>query len=129
MVTIRALKREGIDTPSAAAYLVANYGTQTPLILEQLAEISAKDAKLRLLIAELRFGLNYESVYTALDFFSRRTGRLYFDIESVKDYHPQIIEAMTEALKWDEGRISKETEAVQKAVYEAYHFPPQLETV
>ena len=71
-----------------AIYLVHNYGKQTDIILESFQHLTDKETPLRLAKAELKYCLNYEMVCTPLDFFMRRTGRLFFDktsVESLKD--------------------------------------------
>ncbi|MEP2059181.1 MAG: glycerol-3-phosphate dehydrogenase/oxidase [Maribacter litoralis] len=71
-------------TKHDAWFLVTNYGKQTEKILETYATIVEADEYIRLAKAELSFAIDYEMVQTPMDFFIRRTGRLYFDIDSVK---------------------------------------------
>ncbi|WP_430428991.1 glycerol-3-phosphate dehydrogenase/oxidase [Maribacter litoralis] len=71
-------------TKHDAWFLVTNYGKQTEKILETYATIVEADKYIRLAKAELSFAIDYEMVQTPMDFFIRRTGRLYFDIDSVK---------------------------------------------
>ncbi len=75
-----------------AWYLVTNYGKQTETILDTYTTLNDKDLFVRMAKAELRFGVDYEMVQNPMDFFIRRTGRLYFDIESVKDLMEPILE-------------------------------------
>lgn len=77
------LQPEGFETYNAW-YLVTNYGKQTETILETYAQLNDPDKKVRLAKAELKFGIDFEMVQTPMDFFIRRTGRLYFDIESIR---------------------------------------------
>ena len=67
-----------------AWFLVTNYGKQTENILERYRDIQAEDASIRMARAELQFCIEYEMVINPMDFFIRRTGRLYFDIQSVR---------------------------------------------
>ncbi len=67
-----------------AWYLVTNYGVQTEMILDYYARVKGIDNAIRMVIAELRFGVDYEMVQNPMDFFIRRTGRLYFDIRSIE---------------------------------------------
>lgn len=62
-------------------------------------------------------------IHTALDFLNRRTGRLYFDIESLRKYTHVIVDEMGKALSWDADRKQAEIQAIETAVYEASHFP------
>ncbi|SHI67428.1 homodimeric glycerol 3-phosphate dehydrogenase (quinone) [Arenibacter nanhaiticus] len=74
-----------------AWYLVTNYGKQTENILEIYAQENGDDQQLRMVLAELKFGVQHEMVHTPMDFFIRRTGRLYFDIESVKEFIEPVL--------------------------------------
>lgn len=74
---------EGL-TKYEANYLVTTYGKQTETILEIFDNLEDTDTAMRLIKAELQFGVQFEMVRTPMDFFIRRTGRLYFDIESVR---------------------------------------------
>lgn len=67
-----------------AWFLVTNYGKQTEIILAYYSQIVEKDRQVRLAKAELAFGIDYEMVQNPMDFFIRRTGRLYFDIDSIR---------------------------------------------
>jgi len=77
------IKKEGF-TKHDAWFLVTNYGKQADKILETYATIVEADNYVRLAKAELAFGIDYEMVQTPMDFFIRRTGRLYFDIDSIR---------------------------------------------
>ena len=86
------IKKDGF-TEHDAWFLVTNYGKQTDKILDDYAKIVEKDKYVRLAKAELAFGIDYEMVQTPMDFFIRRTGRLYFDIDSVRTLmEPLLIE-------------------------------------
>lgn len=71
--------------------MVTNYGKQTEKILELYATIVEADPYVRLAKAEVAFGIDYEMVQTPMDFFIRRTGRLYFDIESIRTLMEPIL--------------------------------------
>ncbi len=92
------LEPEGFERYQAW-YLVTNYGKQTGKILENYRNLKNGDAAWRLLKAELLFGLQHEMVQNPMDFLIRRTGRLYFDIDSVRKYQDQVIEVCAEKLK------------------------------
>ena len=68
-----------------AWFLVTNYGKQTDMILETFETFKDKNALNALIRAEVRFTIDYERVSTPLDFYIRRTGRLYFDIEQLRE--------------------------------------------
>lgn len=84
------IKNEGFSKHDAW-FLVTNYGKQTEKILELYATIVEADPYVRLAKAEVAFGIDYEMVQTPMDFFIRRTGRLYFDIESIRTLMEPIL--------------------------------------
>ncbi len=95
------LKPDGF-TKYDAWYLVTNYGKQAETILETYAKLKEKNKAVRLLKAELHFGINYEMVQNPMDFFVRRTGRLYFDIESVTTFMEPVLAEFQVVFNLDE---------------------------
>ncbi|MEL6592209.1 MAG: glycerol-3-phosphate dehydrogenase/oxidase [Bacteroidota bacterium] len=120
------LSPHGID-PYQARYLVHNYGTQTDQILEIFAGMEEKSTQ-SLALAELRFTLENEMVHTAMDFFSRRTGRIYFDINSIRELSEEVLRYLQQYFGWDDTRMQRELAEVQRTVEEASNFPPRHET-
>ena len=102
-------------------YLTATYGLQSNDIIAAFEAVADKyeDKALALILAELDFVIENEMVHTAADFLIRRTGRLFFDIESVRDYKDEVISHLAKKFKWGNDRIIKEREAITTAVYEA----------
>jgi glycerol-3-phosphate dehydrogenase len=84
-----------------AWYLVTNYGKQTELILENFRKLTDTDPHWRMIKAELLFALEHEMIHNPMDFLIRRTGRLYFDIESVREHLGQVAEVCALELKAD----------------------------
>ncbi|MCM5662425.1 glycerol-3-phosphate dehydrogenase/oxidase [Galbibacter mesophilus] len=78
-------------TKRDAWYLTTTYGKQMDIILDLFNHFEDDDAMARLLKAEFHFTIKYELLQNPLDFFIRRTGRMYFDIDSVKKYSPMIV--------------------------------------
>ncbi len=85
------IKTDGF-TAYDAWFLVTNYGKQTEKILQDYQSFKNKDAHLRMIRAELKFGIEHEMVLNPMDFFIRRTGRLYFDIDSVRNFMEPIFD-------------------------------------
>jgi glycerol-3-phosphate dehydrogenase len=88
-----------------AWYLVTNYGKQTESILLGYKAFKNNDAHLRMLRAELQFGIENEMVLNPMDFFIRRTGRLYFNIESIRTYMEPILSDFKKAYNYDDTKI------------------------
>lgn len=89
-----------------AWFLVTNYGKQTETILETYASLEDKDIYARMAKAELRFGIDFEMIQTPMDFFIRRTGRLYFDIDSVRNLMEPLMGEFVTAFKVDKKQVS-----------------------
>jgi glycerol-3-phosphate dehydrogenase len=77
--------------------LVTTYGAQTDEVLAEM-DPKAEDVQWQLLKAELEFTLKHEMVTCPADFFIRRTGKLYFDIEAVRKYLKPVISLLQEKL-------------------------------
>lgn len=103
-------------------YLVHNYGKQTDVILKKFGELTEINPKIRLAKAELWFCLQYEMVQTPLDFFIRRTGRMYFDIESVRTLKETILNEFTSIFNWDTQIIEKYRKELEIAIANANTF-------
>lgn len=55
------------------------------------------------LYAELLYSIYFEMALTPSDFFIRRTGYLYFDMELVKKYKDKVIEVMSNTIGYSES--------------------------
>src|SRR5690606_3049913 len=92
-----------------AQELVERYGMQAKIIcveFEQLANIHP--APLALLLAQLKYGIRHEMICTISDFFVRRTGLLYFNIDEVTRWKDAIAEEMSSILNWSTERKIQE---------------------
>ncbi|HMO38753.1 MAG TPA: glycerol-3-phosphate dehydrogenase/oxidase [Saprospiraceae bacterium] len=110
-----------------ADYLIANYGRQTETILDQYYP-RQNAPEIALLRAELQFALAHEMVCTALDFFNRRTGRLYFHIGSIEPALEIILQDMQADAQWSAQRVAQERAEVLQAIREVSMFASQKAT-
>ncbi|NAS31049.1 FAD-dependent oxidoreductase [Flavobacteriaceae bacterium R38] len=88
-----------------AWYLVTNYGKQTEKILEKYASFKDEDIYVRMIKAELHFGVEHEMIQTPMDFFIRRTGRLYFDIDSMRSLMDPVLEEFKKIFGLDQAVV------------------------
>ena len=116
------LKTLGIEDPYFAWYLTSTYGKQTNIILDHMQSFTNKNPELRLIRAELWYGIHYEMVNSLVDFFVRRTGRLFFDIASINAFKNSITKDCAKYLNWDVERITKELDTLAILVTDATHF-------
>ena len=99
-----------------AWYLVTTYGKQTEEILKIYDALSEKLIHKKLILAEFKFCLEYEMIVSASDFFIRRTGRLFFDIQSLKDHQDTILQAYKEAFNLSDAQVDEEKSKIQHAI-------------
>ncbi|GAB4345449.1 MAG: glycerol-3-phosphate dehydrogenase [Flammeovirgaceae bacterium] len=111
-------------TMQNAEYLVENYGKQTKKIIKKMLDLMENNPRVGLIRAELWFTLENEMVLTPEDFYERRTGRLYFNIESVTKYLDDVIADFAEYFDWDEEKTAQEKEKILERVKEVSHFEP-----
>jgi glycerol-3-phosphate dehydrogenase len=93
--------------PYDAWYLVTNYGKQTDQILDTFNTLEDPDPRWRMMKAELHFALQHEMVQNPMDFLIRRTGRLYFDIESVRTNLDEVVRECARVLGADKATASE----------------------
>lgn len=105
-----------------AGYLVHNYGKQTELIIEGFKTKTHPNQVVNLALAELDFCLAHEMVVKPLDYFIRRTGRLYFDIQSIEIIKTPILEAFSTYFNWDKATFKTELELINTNLYKVSHF-------
>lgn len=115
-----SIKEHSLDP--LANYLVSNYGKQTDEILAIFKDRKEKDPEVRLGLSELVFTIEKEGSHTLLDFFERRTGRLYFHISSIEKLKYPVLEEMADRLAWDDERKKSELDALENALYRSSHF-------
>ncbi|MCY0869967.1 MAG: glycerol-3-phosphate dehydrogenase, partial [Firmicutes bacterium] len=110
--------------PAQAEELVHRYGTNVDAVFEYVrtGEKEARELGLSLhMYAQVRYGMDAEAVQSPADFFVRRTGALYFDIASVRQWREPVCDMMQQYLGWDAGRRSEcsaELDALLRAAVE-----------
>jgi len=107
-----------------AEHVVHAYGKFTQDILVQMKDFlpNSPTPLIALIRAELFYSLHNEMVLNPLDFYIRRTGRLYFDIESVKISLESILQDFKAYLHWNDTQYLTEKEKIEKVIHEASHF-------
>jgi glycerol-3-phosphate dehydrogenase len=78
-------------------YLVYNYGTNTPMVVDKIVEIMQiePDKEVAIVKGELWYCVHHELCCTLSDFFTRRTGRLYFRRKTIE----KLIEPISKELQ------------------------------
>ncbi len=102
-------------------YLITTYGEQSKIILERMTHYD-DSAEIALARAELWFCVHYEMVNRSVDFFIRRTGRLYFDMQSVGELKQQITSDLAELLHWGQSTIEADRKELEEVIFDASHY-------
>lgn len=105
-------------TEYKAARMLHTYGSQTFNICKNF-----KEQQLTSIIeAEAHFCLDYEMALTLLDFFVRRTGYMYFNINAVEKNLEIIGQVFANDYNWSSERLSKEMESVKEEIKNRSQF-------
>lgn len=105
-----------------AWFLVTNYGEQTESILELYSKRKESDNATKLILAELEYGIHNEMVLNPMDFFIRRTGRLYFDIGSITQYMDSVLNEFKRIFKSEEAQLKFWKETLENEIKEHSDF-------
>ncbi len=104
-----------------AWYLVTNYGKQAETIVQKMSDFY-NEPEIALARAEVWFGVHYEMIARAEDFFVRRTGRLYFDIKSITMIRSEVMNDLQTYLSWDAAQVKFENKILDDLLYDATHY-------
>jgi glycerol-3-phosphate dehydrogenase len=102
-----------------ARNLVEGFGSQSDEILNNYTAEIGTDPQARLIKAMLEFCVYHEMTSTLTDFFIRRTGLLYFDIQQVIKHKEWVSVYMQKFYSWDNARILKELELLDYQIERA----------
>lgn len=109
----------GITDSYYSWYLSSSYGKQADFIIEKSKDFKSNNPLECLIRAELWYGIHHEMINSLNDFFVRRTGRLYFDIESIYKYKNIVVSDISEYLKWDTNKTQSEIEKLKLLIKDA----------
>jgi glycerol-3-phosphate dehydrogenase len=119
--------KEGINlglTEDEATLVTQRYGSNVDKLFSLYEEEKVKtkeDNQLALVFAMVRYSVEYELVYKPVDFFIRRTGALFFNINWVRKYKEEVITYMANMLGWTADQVNDYTEELDKLIYETNH--------
>ncbi|ERN51108.1 glycerol-3-phosphate dehydrogenase/oxidase [Alkalihalophilus marmarensis] len=71
------------------------------------------------LLAQLRYGIEEEMVATPLDFFNRRTGALFFNIQWVIEHKEAVLRYMKSVFEWSEEEAAMHEEELNREIHYA----------
>src|SRR5699024_4275726 len=103
-----------------AEALITLYGSNIDQIIEY---IETNDSGLPDdLYAELMYAVHHEMALTPTDFFIRRTSKLLFEIENVKNQKEMVISFMAKQFDWTDDIKEKYTDELIHALKIAVEF-------
>lgn len=103
-------------------YLTTTYGKQTSQILDKFKSKIGENLEEKLVLSELDFTIENEMVVTPMDFFIRRTGRLYFDIKSIAKHIEPVLEVFKTSLDYSKEEIDAFRKTVEAEVVQHSEF-------
>ena len=115
----KALANLGIDDSYYAWHLCTTYGKKANKILERSAFYRSGTMIQRLVRAELWYCIQFEMTNSLADFFVRRTGRLYFNINSISEHLDIVLKDCISILEWDEKRVAQEKALLHQLLSDA----------
>ncbi len=130
MISFLASKtQDGVDlglTEFEADRLAHRYGTNIDIVYD-LIRNGREEAGVYGLSLEaygaLRYGIDFEAVVTPADFFIRRTGALYFDIDFVRRWKDAVVQYMSQQFNWSDVAVQAYEEELRERIEEATRVP------
>jgi glycerol-3-phosphate dehydrogenase len=105
-----------------AEYLIYNYGKQTDIILQKFDDLMEEDQAKKMIKAEVWFCIENEMACTPTDFFMRRTGRLFFDPNSVVLYKEFVLSEFKNYFSWNQETTEKHQKELEEKLIATVTF-------
>jgi glycerol-3-phosphate dehydrogenase len=105
-------------TNDIADYLMHNYGGESLVVLKGINMVDER----ALIGAEAEYCIENECVLSLVDFYTYRTGRMFFDIQSVRSTKNEIAEKFRTKLNWDATQLTKEIDMLEKSIFSIVNF-------
>jgi len=118
-------KSIGINKKQIAS-IVSKYGTNTTKIIDKanqlFAEVKTHQLEFLLLVAELQYTVEEEMVTNLSDFFSRRTGRIFFERPNLEKTYLLLSEEMKKLYNWNESQKNYYVGQFENELFAAVNF-------
>ncbi|UOQ85071.1 glycerol-3-phosphate dehydrogenase/oxidase [Gracilibacillus salinarum] len=109
-------------TTEEAEMLVQRYGSNVETVFDYYQQAVKNPGELGALTsAMLTYSLEHEAACKPVDFFIRRTGALFFDINWVQQEKDAVIKEMEQQLGWTALQTTEYTKELDQLLYEAVH--------
>lgn len=119
-VNIKIKQGNSFGLPAEEAKTLAlRYGSNVGTIYRIIESLKDEKSEVPLLLrAQLRYAIQHEMCMSPCDFFIRRTGLFYFNIEVVKTWKQLLIQYMQAILLWDGSLVERYNEELNKYISE-----------
>ena len=103
-------------------YMIAMYGPicdeilDNPLIPQHVPDLT------KVVLGQMYYAVNHEMIHSLLDFYSRRSGMLFFDPMTIRNTYQVVGDEMSKALSWNDERKNTEIRSVQEALEKIVTF-------
>lgn len=107
-----------------ALKMVKLYGTNVDKVFANYTngQEKAKENNLSPLVyAQLHYGIEEEMVTTPIDFFNRRTGALFFNIDWVLEWKESVISYMKKEFQWTNEEANQHRDYLESEIHYAKH--------
>ncbi|WP_209124757.1 glycerol-3-phosphate dehydrogenase/oxidase [Alkalihalobacillus sp. BA299] len=124
---VSQMVKEGLKiglSEEEAGRLVHLYGSNVKRLFEIVKNNKEEANKNKLpitIFAQIKYGIEHEMVSTPIDFFNRRTGALFFNINWVKKWKNEVVSYLKKELKWSDEQVVKYVTYLESEIYHAEH--------
>ncbi|MEE9372909.1 MAG: glycerol-3-phosphate dehydrogenase/oxidase [Saprospiraceae bacterium] len=109
-----------------AWYLATTYGKQADILIDKMM-IEKFEGSIGLARAEVWYGVHHEMVNSMEDFFVRRTGRLFFYINSIHTVRDDVTSDIAKYLNWDKKKTNSEIKRLNEHLHDAtFYYEKEL---
>ncbi|UQZ86512.1 Aerobic glycerol-3-phosphate dehydrogenase [Paenibacillus konkukensis] len=122
---LKSKVQEGVRiglSEAEARTLVQRYGSNIDRVFELYGKHQEEAKRYGMpasWFASLLYGIDEEMVVTPLDFFIRRTGSLYFNIQAVHSWKQPVIGYMAERFGWTEEQAELQASELERHLHDA----------
>ena len=102
--------------------MIHRYGSNVDTVFslyENGKEVAGNENIDPLIYAQLRYSIDHELIYKPSDFFIRRTGALYFDIQTVQVHKEAVCRFLKQEFNWTEEQSAGYRKELEDAIKDA----------
>jgi glycerol-3-phosphate dehydrogenase len=116
---IDALVNEGKKfglTDTGCLALAKFYGSNTQIVFDYCKHDINYNIPL-CLYASVMYSIDYEMITKPIDYFMRRSGTLFFDINNIEEYKDEVVNLMADVFRWTDETKIKYSNELDEEIY------------